>query len=58
MKMRWLKRKSGKSIEQGEFAKNLSEVPVSQAASASQAVYDYLAILNRSGASQIGDRVL
>ncbi|MEM3958446.1 MAG: hypothetical protein QXO47_09645 [Thermoproteota archaeon] len=56
--MRRLKRKSGKSIEQEEFAKNLSEVPVSQAASASQAVYDYLSILNRSGASQIGDRVL
>ncbi|MEM3659813.1 MAG: hypothetical protein QXU11_05290 [Thermoproteota archaeon] len=56
--MRRLKRKSGKSIEQEEFAKNLSEVPVSQAASAPQAVYDYLSILNRSGMSQIGDRVL
>ncbi|MEM3747424.1 MAG: hypothetical protein QXN67_08165 [Thermoproteota archaeon] len=56
--MRRLKRKSGKSIEQEEFAKNLSEVSVSQAASASQAVYDYLSILSRSGMSQIGDRVL
>ncbi|MBO3753617.1 MAG: hypothetical protein FGF53_01860 [Candidatus Brockarchaeota archaeon] len=56
--MVWRRRKNGRNIGRGEFAENPAYFPVSQAASASQVVYDYLLILNRTGASQMGDRVL
>lgn len=58
MKMEWWKRKSGRSRDQKEPAENLADLSAAQAASALQAVYDYLSALNGSGANQMGDRVL
>ncbi len=56
--MVWRKRKNRRNIGRGEFAENPAVIQASQAASASQVVYDYLSVLNRSSANQMGDRAL